>query len=352
MKINKYICALGMVSLVSPAGAELSEDGGFLNQIRVSARIGLNVKARISPRQTPSGGGYNFIDGYVLPDSKAADAGLPFAFDPTGTYPDGITHNWGYDNSARQNDAGNREVLLTSLGGGDPLARSECLDALPGVELSYQRELGTHGKWRYGAEVALNFMNICMKSSSGYSGSADQYRYSYDFRPDVVGNVPPAVYQGTYDLNLGGPNFDISGLPTPPPNTVLVDIAGRHKFDADIWGLRVGPYLQYPLGTNVDLNIIGGLAVALVDSSASWSESVTVGGVTDSPLSGQGDDRDLLWGYYVGLNLSWHLNQRWDLNGGVQFQDVGVYSSNVGNRSVELDMSESIYITVGLSYKF
>ncbi|MCX6894912.1 MAG: hypothetical protein NTZ16_05300 [Verrucomicrobia bacterium] len=349
MKINKYICALGVVSLVPPAGAERAEDGGFLNQVRVSTRIGLNVKARFGARQ-PASGGYNFIDGYVLPDSKAADGGLPFAFDPTGTYPGGITHNWGYDNSARQNDALNREILLTTLAGGDPLAQSEDAGALPGVELSYQRELGTHGKWRYGAEVALNFFNVCMNSSVSYTGGADQYRFPYTFN-GVVGNVPPAVYQGTYNIDFGGPNFDISGLPSSS-SPVPVSIAGRHKFDADIWGLRVGPYLSHPLGKHAEISFVGGFAAALVDGRAEWSETSTINGVTDPAQAGAGHGCDVLWGYYVGVNLAWHVSERWDLNVGVQYQDLGVYRQSAGSRTAEIDMSDAIYITAGVSYKF
>jgi hypothetical protein len=79
---------------------------------------------------------------------------------------------------------------------------------------------------------------------------------------------------------------------------------------------------------------------------------LTVNGVTDPTHSGSGSNTELMWGYYVGANVSWHINERWDLNAGVQFQDLGTLSQTVGNRQVELDMSEVVYLTVGISYKF
>src|ERR1041385_5678642 len=114
MKTIALIGIMGIALAVVPAQAEPSDEGGFLNQVTLSARFGANISARFGPRLTTGGDAYNYIDGYVLPDSKAADAGLPFAFDPTGTYPGGITHYWGYDNSTRQNDDGARAILLTS----------------------------------------------------------------------------------------------------------------------------------------------------------------------------------------------------------------------------------------------
>ena len=350
MKIIKFICLLGIASLVAPARADQDEDGGFLNNVTLSARFGVNVSARFGPRLAPGGAAYNYLDGYVLPDSKAAEAGLPFAFDPTGTYPGGITHYWGYDNSTRQNDGDRREILMTSLTGGDPLARKDYPGVLPGFELGYKRRLGTHGKWNYGLEGAVNYMNVCLNNRYAISDTGSQSHFPYTFN-GVSGNIPPATYQGPYDFNFGGPNFDISGLPSSVSN-VVVNFAGSRNFEADLWGFRVGPYLSRPLGKRAHLNFVGGLALGLVSSRASWTQALTVGGITDPTRSGSGSGSDLLWGYYLGANFSWQLSRRWDLNAGVQYQNLGVYHQNVGDRVAELDLSQGIYFTVGLGYSF
>ena len=351
MKQTARMGIMGIALTFAPAQAEPNDQGGFLNQVTLSARFGANISARFSPRLTASGGLYNFLDGYVLPDSKAADAGLPFAFDPTGTYPGGITHYWGYDNSARQNSPGTKEILLTSLTGvGDPLARKDDVGVLPGFELGYKRQLGKRGKWTYGVEGAVNYLNISLDNRYAVSDTGSQSRFPYTFN-GVSGNVPPATYQGTYNFNFGGPNFDISGLPGSVSN-VVVNFAGSRNFEADLWGFRVGPYLSRPLGKHAHINFVGGLALGLVSSRASWTQALTVGGVTDPAHSGSGSGSDLLVGYYFGANLSWQLSRRWDLNAGAQYQNLGKYRQGVGERDAELDLSNGIYFIVGLSYSF
>ena len=348
MKITKFIC---IVAVAVAARAEQNQADDFLNQVTLSARFGVNVSARFSSRLAPGGTAYNFLDGYVLPDSKAAAAGLPFAFDPTGTYPGGITHNWGYDNSVRQNDGDRKEILLTSLAGvGDPLARKDDPGVLPGFELGYKRQFGTRGKWIYGVEGAVNYLNISLNNRYSFVGTGSQSRFPYTFN-GVSGNVPPATYQGTYDFNFGGPNFDISGLPSSVSN-VVVNFAGSRNFEADLWGFRVGPYLSRPLGQRGHINFVGGLALGLISSRASWAQTLTVGGITDPTHSASGRGSDLLVGYYFGANFSWQLSRRWDLNAGVQYQDLGVYHQDVGDRVAELDLSQGIYFTIGLSYNF
>lgn len=322
------------------------QEDSFLDHLTLSARFGFNVHASFGPRITPNGGAYNFIDGYVLTDSTAD-------FDPTGTFP-GITQYWGYDNSARQADVANDRVLFTQVAAGGSPGHSFDEDPRAGLELSYMRELGKHGKWNYGFEVAVNYMNLCLRDSNGSSGNAVQYAFPY-----FPGTSPPSAattggqpYQGAFDPAQQA-GFVISDTGTVIGN-VPFSTAGTRQFDADILGFRVGPYLQRALGEKhkADLNIIGGLAVALINAKASWSEATTVNGVTDPTYSGSGKGCDVLWGYYIGANISWHLNKRWDVNGGVQFQDVGKYSQNLGSRAVKLDMSESVFVTVGVSYKF
>lgn len=349
MKINKLVCLLGIATLAVTARAAEDNREGFFNHLRFSARFGANISAKFGPRQNAGGSTLNFLDGYVRPDSKATDAGLPFAFDPTGTYPAGITHNWGYDNSSRQNDAGNKEILFTSIAGGDPLAHNDCLGIQPGFELTYSRELGRKGKWTYGIEGAVNYMNICLNNAFSFFGTGQQTRYPYTFN-GITGNTPPAVYQGTYQFNFGGPNFDI-GIP-PSVTNVLVNLAGAQSFDADILGFRLGPYLSRPIGTRGNLSLVGGLAVGLVWSSASWNQSLTVDGIADAPQSGSGSNFDVLWGWYVGANFTWQLSKRWDFAAGVQYQDLGVYRQTVGTREAELDLSGGIYFTVGVGYHF
>ena len=327
------------VPLDKPSDKSLDK---FMDRLTFSGRFGLNINAKFGPRTAPGGGAYNYLDGYVHNDSTGN-------FDPTGTFPDGITQNWGYDNSSRQVNAQNNTILMTRGGGSNGSMND---DPQLGAELGYTRELFSHGDFSFGFETALNYMNVSFNDGIGYSGSGTQDAYPY-----FTGTIPPAApnangqpYQGQSSPGQQG-GFVIGATPVSS-TPVAISMTGRHQFDADLWGFRLGPYIQYSLGKHVDLNLVGGFTAVLIHGEASWSETLTVNGVTDSPHSGSGNNDEVLVGYYVGANVAWHLSRRLDLTGGVQFQDVGTYSMALGSRQVELDLSESVFVTVGLNFKF
>ncbi len=89
-----------------------------------------------------------------------------------------------------------------------------------------------------------------------------------------------------------------------------------------------------------------------MDADASWSQTLTVNGVKDPTYSGRAKDCDVLWGWYVGGNVTWHIDRRWDVTGGVQYQDLGVYRQNVGVRQAELDLGQSIFVSIRVSWRF
>jgi hypothetical protein len=48
----------------------------------------------------------------------------------------------------------------------------------------------------------------------------------------------------------------------------------------------------------------------------------------------------------------YQINERWGVDVGVQFQDLGTYSHDFGGRTAELDLSSSMFIQAGISYSF
>ena len=75
------------------------------------------------------------------------------------------------------------------------------------------------------------------------------------------------------------------------------------------------------------------------------------GGVTRQQ-SGTGHGSDWMIGGYAAANFIAALNNRWSLNCGAQYQSVGTYSQVVGGKKAEIDLSNAIYVTVGLGYSF
>jgi len=323
-----------------------------LNRITLSARIGFNISARFGHRLNLDGARYTYLDGYVLPDSTGD-------FDPTGTFP-GITQNWGYDNSARQRDGspavgGFPTVAMTRLAsGGDPASKSFDNDPSIGAEVVYARRLLERDRWHFGVEGAANYANVNIHQSSTTSENGVQDLYQY-FTGTVLPDSPTAngePYQGRFDAGSGGPQTALISDSVAASAAVPVSVAEKRKFDADVWGFRVGPYVEYQLGRRWALDAGAGLAVAIVNGDASWSETLTVNGVTDPTHSGKSSDSDVMFGWYVGANILFHINERWDLNAGVQYQDVGKYHQNAGVREAELDLSKSLFVTAGVSWRF
>ncbi len=57
-------------------------------------------------------------------------------------------------------------------------------------------------------------------------------------------------------------------------------------------------------------------------------------------------------GGYVTGNIYYALNPDWELFGGVQFQSVGKYTHALNGPVAELDLSETLFVTLGASWSF
>ena len=311
------------------------------NRVTLSLRFGLNISGKFKGTGGILGGAGHYVDGYVLTD-VSGNAGNQ-------------TWYWGYDNSSGPNNqlnvSGPNSIDMHRYSAAG-LSGNNSGDDSPyiGAELTYNYELGVKEDWhhlRYGLEVAINYMPIEFNSGGLYnavSRTTDTYGYT-------PGTTPPsAPYAGGYQ----GPNF-VLNVP-PISTTALVPNAtflAQQHFDANLWGFRLGPYIEYPLSKKWSLHLSGGLAVGLLDAEANWKETLTdpVNNLTVT-ASGSGRDTSLLWGYYIGLEAAYQFNKDWGVEAGVQFQDLGTYSHNFGGRVAELDLSQSIFVHVGISYSF
>jgi YD repeat-containing protein len=318
-----------------------------LNRFSFNARFGLNISAKFKrarsmslttpPRTTPDGNRYNYDDGYVLTDISG-NAG-------------GQTWNWGYDQPGQI--AGNtismhRSTILANAPSATGVDED---DPQSGFEFTYDRELGNRDKLHYGLEAAVNYMNISLKDTSVFSGNVSRLTDAYPFTPGTTPPLTPPSYQGSFN----GPGFVLGSTPVSSTTALIpggATIVDQRNYDADIWGFRLGPYAEYPLSQNIDLWFSGGLAAALVDGSASWKETAFIAGGGTAVGSGGGSDLGLLWGGYLSAKVSWQLSERWSAEGGVQYQYLGTYEHNFGGQVMQLDLSKSVFITVGLGYSF
>lgn len=344
------LAALAVALFASTALAAEQTDTNRLNRFGFSARIGFGVTAKFKslgrlslapPRTTPNGDAFNYDDGYVLTDGSGNDGEQTWYW------------GYGYEDDGPVQISGDtilmhRSTVLPNLNSGQ--GRSDA-DPNLGGELTYNRELVTFGRWRFGLEAAVNFMTFGLDDHRALSGNVSRQADHYPFTPGTTPPIGLPPYQGSYE----GPGFVIDANPTTSTTLFVPNgatITGQRKYDADIWGFHLGPYAQIALCTNVDLTLSAGLAAGLVCDSASWNETINITGGGTATSIGRGSDTGLLLGGYASAKATWHLSERWSLDGGVQFQSLGVYNHSLGGRKVELDLSKSIFIVVGLGYSF
>ena len=84
----------------------------------------------------------------------------------------------------------------------------------------------------------------------------------------------------------------------------------QQDFDANIWGFRIGPYIEYLPSEKWMLHLSGGLALGLIDANASWKETLSVTGGDTTFLKGGGDDLSLLAGFYIGVSAQYKFNDK------------------------------------------
>jgi hypothetical protein len=312
------------------------------DRLTLSLRYGLNIHSKFSGVGNNFAPGY-YLDGYVIPDDFSTI---------------GYTYDWGYNVASQYNPAAANSFPPNTISFHQVSSTPSPADTTsmgakpyPGVELSYDREFIKKEDWhnlRIGLEAAANYMKISMKDNSSYVG-VPASTTGYQLAPDTT--APPAGYQGSFDGG-GNPGTTLEYPGTPGSGTTTSVVMQDH-FDADLWGGRLGPYVDLPLSKSFDLRLSGGLAVGFLNGRESWQETIMppLGG---NPVSSSGGGRNsrVLWGYFVGLTASWQMGQHWGLDGAVQFQDIGKYNHSFQGRSVELDLNRSLFVELGVSYSF
>jgi hypothetical protein len=327
------------------AGLKLeSEPKPLKNRFGLSYRPGFNISASFKglgafPAQTnpgpPTGAADRFYDdGYVRPDS--------------GSSP-GLTWFWGYENNSQV--PGNDTIQYhSSSSQGTGASNDKDGDPQHGIELSYERYLGKVGKranWGLGA--AFSYNNVTIEDDRPAVSAVRQSTDTYA----LGGVIPPeAPYAGSF----AGPGPLISDSPNRTFTTIPggARVTGEREFNADMFGVRLGPYIEVPLDRKNRFNVSfsGGLALAVVSGEFSYRESTTIPGTGTVQSSGSGTDSEFLAGGYFGGTFSYAFNRSWNVFAGASYQYLPGYSQKVDGREVELDFSKSVFVNIGFGFSF
>lgn len=352
MKNLKPIVCVGLLFLsvlTTAAESAISEPAARpLNRFSASARFGLNINADF--RQQPllekvvssnpgrSGGAALdrfYDDGYVRVD-QSGNAG-------------GLTWFWGYD-AASQVDAASDTISFHSTRTSAPRDASvhdANDDPQFGFELGYQRELGTFGRdFRWGLETAFGWTDIEIGGTTSSSSKLTAITDSYS----LGGIVPPqAPYRGSFS----GPSAVISSTPNRNLTSMALGSSISQRIEAALYSFRLGPYLELPLARRWAVQIGGGLSLVYIDSDFHYSTSFRSSGFGAVNLGrGSNDRSDWIAGPYVQAGISFAVNSRINLFGGVQYHHLGSFSQSAGPASASLELGSTVFAMTGVGCSF
>jgi hypothetical protein len=321
-----------------------TENGRKRNRLTIGSHLGLNIKSNFKNRPgtaatsnpgPATGGGFSrtYDDGFVAPDV---------------TFPNnnGMTFFWGYQNASQ---VGANDLFFHSAGGVDSGAdsRDASTDPQLGLELTYSREVGSLGKGFWGLELGLSYTDLSIDDSHPRTGMLSLTTDAYSLgNPPII--VPAAPYMGSF----GGPGPAISDSPVRTVAQVPADVRGKRELEGSVFGLRLGPYYQYPLAGIVSVRVSAGLAAAVVDSRFSYSETVTT--AQGGPVSRRGRDSgtDVLVGGYVAGQMTATVRKNVDLFAGVQYQSLGSFNRKAPGKEAEVRLNNSVFVNVGVGFSF
>lgn len=307
------------------------------NRFSLGLRMGFNIDAKFKDAGSASqpgpatGGGLDrtYDDGFVRQDASGNQGGM--------------TWNWGYDR-ADQIAGQNLSLHSSSASALPSLSRNE--DPQIGAELGYERRLGEWSWAKYGLLAAFNFTDVEIRGSRSAVADGTLLTDSYALG-GIVPPVPP--YAGSWD----GPGPVIGDSPTRATQLFPggAAVQSKRQLDAQVYGWRLGPYLEVPLTDWLNAQVSGGLALGVVDSEFTSRESITLAGRTNV-RSARESDSDLLAGGYAEAQLSFRLCPRASVFTGAQFQYLPDFEQKAGGQKAELELGSAIFFTLGLKVHF
>ena len=326
--------------------------GGFLNGWSLAPSVGLNIRTTFKSlggftTQTAVGaaiGGvdHNYDDGFNRVDTNV---GLP-----------GDTWNWGFSNVSQTPPFDNTVRMNSSSSAADLTSQSGS-DYKLGLEVRYSRQIGVLENLRWGIEGVFSWHDLSAEENHSLAGTVTRITDTYS-----LNNIPtPAPFTGT----AGGPGPLISDIPARTPTVIPggAVVTGQSKLDAALFAIKLGPQVEWrpSPASRWGLTLNAGLAAAIVNSEFTFSESVTIpsmgpglqpGVSATQTRAGSGSTAEVLLGGYAGLSASYKFTDRLSLIGAGQYQNLGTFSQTVAGKKAEIELGNTILLSLGLRYSF
>ncbi len=338
-RVSTPVCLLAVAAALPLANA--GEPIEQPNRITFAPRLGFNVKASFSSSLAgtganpgpATGGGFDRIydDGYNKVDSRG-NAG-------------GQTWNWGYQNNS-QVDPVASTLALHALAASDAATVNDAEDdPMVGGELTYTRYLFEFGHANWGFEIGGTYTPMSISDGSPLSANASVLSDLYS----LGGITPPgAPYQGTYT----GPGAFISDSPTRTSVTQPVTFTGNRKLESTVYGIRLGPNLDIPMGNPLSLQLSGGLYMQYVDSDFTYAETATLAGGISQTQSGSVSQQDWVVGGYVRGQLTVFVTRTIGIFAGAEYVFADSVTIGTPTHQATLQLDGTAYGMAGVAFKF
>ena len=325
-----------LVSAPLAVAAQGTSDSEW-NHFGLDFRLGLNIKANFrnigastaAPTPLSAGGvDHTYSDGFVRVDSSGDHGGL--------------TWNWGYQNASQV--PGNDTLLMHTAGTTGATSRND--DPRLGFEATYARDLG-HLAWgRWGVKLGFGYTDLTINDNQALNGNVNLVTDTY-----ALGGITPP--QAPYAGSFSGPGPVIGDTPTRSTTTLIGGalITGSRQIDASLYDFRLGPYLEVPLVGQLSGQVGGGLAVGVVNSTFTFSDTTTSAAGAVQAMGSNQRDKALV-GFYAEAGLAYQVMPAASVFGGAQFQYLGDFNQNAAGEGAQLDLRHSIFFVLGLQWHF
>lgn len=329
-----------------------------LNNISFSYQLGMNIRTTFkgfgafranNAGPATSGINHEYDDGYNRVDAQGndhSDQGFPH----TTTF-------WGYHNSSQWNHDNNTVEMHSAFA--RPIADVSNDDPRHGFQFLYERIICGHEKWYLGVEVGFGFTKIDITENKTVTSPVYQTTDAYAIPPDPLFggySIPAAPYNGPFSGDLGTSLLSDIPIRSIAATGDFTSVMSTRHVDANLWRMHLGPKLHVPVHRRLELEMSGGLAVAIVDSEFNFQERVFLpaslslpDGAMSTVARGSGNNVGTLVGGYLSGNLVYPLWPDSKMFVGGQWEDLGTYRHYVASHLAEVDFTGAVSFMVGMS---
>jgi hypothetical protein len=148
---------------------------------------------------------------------------------------------------------------------------------------------------------------------------------------------------------------------TTIPNGLVA--TGLREINADIFALKLGPYLEIPMSERLSATMNAGFVLGLASSEFNYRESNTIASIgvppavlsgitTTQNFSGSDSSTEILPGGFAGLQVNYDITGQWRIFAGGQLQFLQSLEQSVNGRESQLNLGKAFLLQAGLSYSF